>query len=208
MKNLFCGDYLNVLKVMCAKTGVDLVVIEEKNKGKDVHLFSIENEIEFQFVKVSEDLQFLRNDSWGIVFVASFGLLFNKKFIAKCQAIYNFHPGNIFNCRGRHPLPSAIKRKDSNIAISVHLISDEGIDSGPLFAQYFIALDYSKAYNWNYKRILKSLGFLANELCDCIKDGSVPLWHWIPTKESYQRKLSSGELELILSAEKLEDIKL
>jgi methionyl-tRNA formyltransferase len=163
VSNLFIGDYVEVLKVMSKRIGVDFVLIERKNINSEVHHYCIEKNIQYELVDNASDLnKFIKR--WNVVFVASFGLLLKSDFINSCQIIFNFHPGNVFNCRGRHPLPVAIKRGDQSVAVSIHLIDSESIDLGALFSQYFIALDYESSYAYNYKRLLKSLSFLTEQL--------------------------------------------
>jgi methionyl-tRNA formyltransferase len=207
MKNLFCGDYIQVLESMHNTIGVQRAIIEKKNINNPVKQFCENHKIPYQIIESSDNIRTMTHpDKWDNVIIASFGVLLKHDFIEKCDAIYNFHPGNVINCRGRHPLPSAIKRGDRNIALSIHKITDEKIDRGPLVSQFHMALNYKDNYESNYKRLLQSLNFLSQDLFNMISSGIVPTWDWTPDNKSYLPSLTREELEKIIHADTLEKI--
>lgn len=207
MNNLFIGSYLPVLSVLYKESRELSVVIEKKNINSEITEFCKNNKINYHFVELESDIDtWIDNKSFDNVIVASFGLILSSKFLKKCKNVFNFHPGDVHSCRGRHPLPAAIKRGDKKIAVSVHEIDSEEIDRGRLFAQYFVALDYESSYQENYDRLLNSLTFLAEQLCSYLSNNKrPPLWEWEPNENSYLSKLEKNELEHLMSLRKAKD---
>ncbi|NHI01616.1 formyltransferase family protein [Oceanimonas sp. MB9] len=208
MKNLFLGSFLPVLHVFFNSVKNVVVAIEQKNLDSEIHHYCVNNEIDFYIVENLEDLFSINNDSsYDTVLIAGCGIILNDKFISKCNKIYNFHPGDVHTCRGRHPLPAAIKRGDKKMAISVHQILDEKIDKGPLFAQVFFAINYNESYKENEKRLLSCLSFLTKQLLEVLLvSKSFPTWEWQPAENSYLKRLDSKELNSIFEAKKIKDI--
>jgi methionyl-tRNA formyltransferase len=207
MNNLFIGDYLPVLEVFYKKIPCVFAIIEKKNINSPVFIFCKNNNIPLEIIETTMDLKnFIHEKYFNNVIVASFGLILPYFFLDKCKRVFNFHPGDVYTNRGRHPLPNAIKRLDSKIAISVHEIDSEKIDKGRLFAQYFIALDRESSYECNYSRLLKILSFLTEELCLHLSlDREIPLWNWSPEKNSYLERVKHRELESLISLGKVKD---
>ena len=205
MINLFLGTYINVLRVMMRYHDDINVIIEAKNANSEIHKFCIHHDLQFYFVENQQDLeQLVLNRKINLVFVASFGLILNNDIIERCHEIYNFHPGDLYEFRGRHPLPSAILSGAEKMALSVHKIDNEKIDSGPIHAQIFLKIDYEKSYLENHERLQEALPFLAESICNAINEGrEVPCWDWQIPPDSYKSRLDAETLSQIMNAENL-----
>lgn len=205
MNNIFMGNYFQVLKVAHKIIGISQVIIEQKYEDGEVARYALNNNIAINIVDNSSDIEKILRSNYDNGVVASFGILLANNTVNRFKSIYNFHPGDVYCRRGKHPLPAAIMKKDKSVTLSVHLIDSEAIDRGDLFAQYKIAIDYQKSYSWNYLRLLNALEFLAGQLFESIKEGDTPLWKWEPQHRSYQSQLSSELLEKMINAESLKE---
>jgi methionyl-tRNA formyltransferase len=205
MINLFLGTYISVLRVMMEYHDEIHVIIESKNTNSDIHKFCIHHDLHFYFVENEKDIENLVLYSQiGLVFVASFGLILTNKIIGRCHEIYNFHPGDLYKFRGRHPLPSAILSGAETMALSVHKIDSDRIDSGPMYSQIFLKIDYKKSYSENHERLQEALPFLAESICNNINEGrEVPCWDWQISPDSYKSRLDAETLRQMINAENL-----
>ena len=85
----------------------------------------------------------------------SFGKIFKKKFIKNySEGIWNIHPGDLPNYRGRHVISWAFLNNEKKIGISVHIINEK-IDRGFLLAKKFVSRTYKDDESTIQKKILK-----------------------------------------------------
>ncbi|MDD2541972.1 MAG: formyltransferase family protein, partial [Desulfuromonadaceae bacterium] len=155
---IFFGSYVNVLATIVNTINVILVVLEPKKNLSEIKDYC--DSINLKWIEVcSLDELGLEATMWHtpIGIVASFGLLFKSRHINWFSALFNFHPGCIYTNRGRHPLPNAIRQGHRTMAISVHQIIDEQIDSGRFIAKVEFPIDYTSNYQKNYERLLSAL---------------------------------------------------
>lgn len=201
------GDFIQVLEVVHKHLHTLTVVIEKKNSDSLVTDYCKRNLIPYEIVETEGDVNELVTENYfENVIVASFGIILSEEFLKRCRRVFNFHPGDVYTCRGRHPLPAAIKRGDSKVAISVHQIDSQEIDKGKLFSQYFIALDYEKSYHDNSARLLRGLTILAEDLCTYLTLNELPpLWEWTPHDKSYLKKLEATEFDRLLTVKQIKE---
>jgi len=77
---------------------------------------------------------------YEIGFSASFRRIFKAKDIEKFKYLFNLHPGPVSLARGRHPLPCAVKYGHPYIGITMHQITNEDIDAGPILLEWKLAM--------------------------------------------------------------------
>lgn len=208
MKHVFMGQYCGVLAAMHRQIGVNLVVCEKRNyQGSEIEEFVIDNHLQLLCVENRDELTELfssKNLKPSIVIVASFGLLLEQSVIDSCREIINFHPGDIYTCRGRHPLPFAILRGDEYCSITVHKIDSEMIDAGPVVAQIRIPIDYARDYEFQSNRLLGYLSALTEDVCSQYKEtGHVFALKWDVKSSQYCDSLDRDVLGRIMSVPSL-----
>lgn len=85
----------------------------------------------------------------------SFGIIFKKKLIERYSCgIWNIHPGDLPNYRGRHPISWAILNNEKKIGVCIHIINEK-IDRGLLLAKKFVSRTYNDDGVSVQKKILK-----------------------------------------------------
>jgi methionyl-tRNA formyltransferase len=134
-------------------------------------------------------------------FSAGCGLLFSQAVIDSCARVVNFHPGDLFTCRGKHPLPFAILKKLPQMCFSAHGIDSEKIDAGPLIAQLFLPIDYSASYAVNERILLAALPDFAASVIALLQTADFKPWPWRDkVKAPYNKKLEPETLTRVLNA--------
>jgi methionyl-tRNA formyltransferase len=207
MINVFMGAYVDVLRVVNAMIGVQKVLVEKKDSSFWVIEYCNEFNIDYEYVTDGLSIvSAIGGLDVGVAIVGSFGLILSEEVINKFSSVYNFHPGDVFRVRGRHPLPCTILNGTKSMSMSVHKIDSQKIDSGPLIFQYHMPIDYTISYKENEFRLISGLSFSAEYLCAQIKTGRVPLWHWNPECNTYYKRLSNETLDSIIHSERLCDI--
>ncbi len=210
MKTVFIGNFVSVLKVVHSETNLNEVIVEKNNFSDEFQMFCTDKKIKVYEVENLSDIErHLINKNYldVVCFVASFGIIFSMKIINSFKKIVNFHPGDVFTCRGRHPLPFAIKKRLPMMAITAHYIDSEKIDCGPIIAQQFIPIDYNSDYKYNEKILLSTLEYFSHSVILLMENQFVVKYDWsFNFKSKYNKKLLPHELDEIFNAKKLEDI--
>lgn len=143
---------------------------------------------------------------WGaaIAISAGFGLIFKQRHLAWFSRVINFHPGCIFQNRGRHPLPNAIWHGHKTMAVSAHEVVDEEIDAGRLISRIEFVIDYRTDYQSNLLRLLAGLRYLVKDLCLLIdRHAELPSWDMSGEAGRYYPPMSSEQIEQVVSADSL-----
>ena len=188
---------------------ISIVIVEDKPVNSKVIEFCEKEGIPVYVIKKYKDIKTILSKYRKVeyCFVASFGKILKNDVIEKCKYIINFHPGDIFKCRGRHPLPSAILHNHPEMGITVHLIEDEEVDAGPILYRLLIPIDYNSSYRFNEDRLLESLRCLASLVANDIKQGKIVTYKWDVKQSIYFRPLEKEILKSIIESENLKDIK-
>ncbi len=156
MKNekeiIFLGRSLIALKKVLEYTPIKMVIVEDLPASDSVFNYCIKNGIECKRVKNSEEITIVASvfkDGIDLAVVSCFGYILRPQFIDKCCYVVNFHSGILPVCRGRHPLPSAIKYHHEYMGITAHIIEDGKIDRGGVVASLQIPINYEFDYTYN-----------------------------------------------------------
>ena len=200
---VFFGSYLVVLKNLVDKLRVALVVVERGKVDPELISFCRENQLCILEINSLDELPGEQDFLSCIGVVASFGLIFKQRHLDRFAALYNFHPGCVYSNRGRHPLPSAILRGNSTMAISLHRIIDEKIDCGGLLLRVELPISYADSYGSNYSRLLSALPYMTSYLVNCLSVGDVPELNLIEQENSYFPPLPRDVLKSIIEADDL-----
>ena len=81
--------------------------------------------------------------------------IIKKNYIDKFKyGIWNFHPVDLPQYRGRHPIVWAFLNDEKKIGLSVHSINEK-IDQGFLIHKYFVKRNYYDDQNSILKKIIK-----------------------------------------------------
>jgi len=208
--NVFMGHFEVVLEeLICKGVRIDTVIVENKPINFKVINIARKHNIAFYIVDKYEEIEkiFSKYEKIDYCFVASFGIILKSKIIKKCNYIINFHPGDVFICRGRHPLPSAILYNYPEMGITVHLIDDERIDAGPILYRLLMPIDYNSSYKFNEMRLLKALKCLASLVADDIKEKRIVVYKWDPSRSIYFKPLKKEVLQKIINSSRLMEIR-
>jgi len=137
---------------------------------------------------------------YEIGFAASFGRIFRRADIVKFRYLFNLHPGPVSLARGRHPLPCAVKYRHPYIGITLHQITDESIDSGPILYEWKLARP-DLVYQ-DLDAIIQSMAKVSFQMgidliCKTFPDVNLAANKLRP--ESYYPPLSSSDLSEIIN---------
>ena len=208
--NVFMGHCEIVLEELCNnKILIDIAIVEDHPLNFKVVKFCKNRGIPFYIIKNSKDIGKVlsKYENLEFCFVAIFGRILKSNVIKKFKYIINFHPGDVFKFRGRHPLHLAILHNYPEMGITVHLIEDESIDAGPILYRLLMPIDYDASYKFNEKRLLNALRYLAYLVANDIKQGKIISYRWNVEQSTYFKPLEREVLRKIVEAKRLRDIK-
>ena len=143
----------NIVKIL-SKLFLIKKIFTQKKKNFSSPIF---NKVRIRSINKLEKIpkKDFKNVSMAISF--GFGIIFKKKFINKySDGIWNIHPGDLPNYRGRHPISWAFLNNEKKIGISIHMINDK-IDRGILLAKKFVSRTYKDDEGTIQKKILKKI---------------------------------------------------
>jgi methionyl-tRNA formyltransferase len=205
LSSVFMGHFIGALKAVGRLTDLAAVIGEEGKTPTAVQDYCARRSLPLHYVTDSVELSTLfkkRKELRGRTFFsAGCGLLFPQAVIDVCVQVVNFHPGDLFTCRGKHPLPFAILKKLSQMCISAHCIDSEKIDAGPLIARFFMPIDYSTSYAANERILLSALpGFVASVIV-LLHAADFKAWSWRNEVTAlYNKKLEPDILARVLNS--------
>ncbi|HRY85840.1 MAG TPA: formyltransferase family protein [Candidatus Omnitrophota bacterium] len=209
MANLFMGTFETVLSEVINFIPIDCILAEDKPASAKVVALGKKLGLEVRMFRTYDELVAQTGDfkKIGICFIAGFGTILRNDFIQKCDAVVNMHLGDVADCRGRHPLPTAILRKDRMMTATIHLIDSEKIDAGPILGKTSLPIDYDKNYTANEIELLKAAVQLTREVLNQYKrTGSFRGQPWKAPDGSYQPKVPSETLERVFRARTLKEL--
>ena len=109
IKKIYLDKNEELIKKYCYRNKIDFINYSEKNIIKD-------------------------KDFTELAITYGYNKIFSNKIIKKFKmGIWNIHPGNLPNYRGRHPISWALINNEKKIGISVHKINNK-IDRGYLLS--------------------------------------------------------------------------
>lgn len=202
---VFMGHFVEVLRSVDRHTDLAAVIGEEGKTPASVRAYCVQRSLPLHHVTNSAELAALfvdREELCGRTFFsAGCGVLFPQTVIDTCARVVNFHPGDLFTCRGRHPLPFAILKKLPQMCISAHCIDSEKIDAGPLIARLFLSINYNVSYAANEGVLLSALtGFADSVIALLQREGFKP-WSWQEELAApYNKKLDPETLARVLNS--------
>jgi len=205
ISSVFIGHFVEALQSVGRLTNLKAVIGEKGKTPPSVQSYCERHSLPLHYVANSTELTALFIEKEELCsrtfFSAGCGLLFAQSVIDACTRVVNFHPGDLFTCRGRHPLPFAILKKLPQMCISAHFIDSEKIDAGPLITRIFLPIDYDASYAANERALLDALpGFTASAIALIQKKNFKP-WVWHDKVEApYNRKLDSETLTCVLNS--------
>jgi len=144
MKVAFFGSYLFLVPVLLKRFEFVDIYVERKSYASESLRQYYERKIASSekaklFIVPENGPIILPHQRYDLGFAASFGRIFKSNDIAKFKYLFNLHPGPISLARGRHPLPCAIKFNHQFVGITIHQITNEDIDAGPILFETKIA---------------------------------------------------------------------
>ena len=190
----FIGHFGDVLTRLREYFPIETVGIEKRNEATSHELlkFCEEQHLPVFRLESNQDIsRMLDSGCFRYLFVAGFGIILNQKIINRVERVINLHMGLLPQCRGRHPLPSAILNHHTTAGVTAHLIVDEHIDNGPIICQASMPIDYQASYNTNEEALRLLLGNLAPAIHIAHKRNWTSLT--TPTGESNYYKPYQGE---------------
>lgn len=210
MMNLYIGNYIEVLETFHSDLKVHLVIAEKRKVDERILRYCEVQDIQIEFVETPEDIIKIgaQIKSATLCIVASFGLLLKNDFLERIKWVVNIHPGNLRNCRGRHPLPFAIKKGLKFMTLTAHLIESEKFDSGPIIAEVDLPIDYDSSYKVNDRRLRECLPFMTDFIIRQVRDSGRIISSDVNLSTSkYNKRLSLDELEAMMNSKSLKNYK-
>jgi methionyl-tRNA formyltransferase len=205
---IFMGHFVIALEEICKREKPDLVIVEDKPCSSEVVKFCDSHGVVYKKVRSFLDILCITSiyENIDLTVVSSFGLILRKAYIQKNKYIVNFHPGDIPNCRGRHPLPAAIKNKHEFMGITAHLITDEQIDYGRICRKILIPIDYTRNYEYNADRLVKLLPMMVSSIMEEFVSSGGIVGVCVKSIGNYYPPLSKEELDKIFGVECLSEL--
>lgn len=207
---IYIGHFFEALQAIHKQTDLSLVIGEKGKTSEIIFDYCKKNMLPLALVGNSQELGEVLTAAKAkekILFSAGCGILFPQKIIELCSCIVNFHPGDIFTCRGRHPLPFAILKKLPLMAFTAHLIDSEKIDAGPLLAQMFLPIDYNLSYKMNEQALLDVLPIFIESVIVLLSRDNTSFLHWYGRINSpYNKKLEQSILNRIINSENIGEL--
>ena len=209
MKTIFIGRSLSALVTLYEQT--DLVhVLSEKDKTPD----SIFNFCKSKYI--AQTTIFQDSDIGEVIFnhkitdsalmSASCGIIFSQNSIDLFESIINFHPGDIFTCRGATPLLFAIQKRLPFMGFTSHIINSSLIDCGPIIYQNMLPINYEKSYGYNEKLLFSILPETILATVKIVENPSFSPLKWFNRQENkYNLRLSLEEYQKITTAPSLNE---
>ncbi len=133
--HLFTNEH-KIIRLLKKYITVNQIITEKKflkNKNKKIKL--VKNYQNFDRV-----LRNFKNHNLGIIY--GFGKIFKKKQISLYKkGLWNIHPGDLPNYRGRHPITAAFLNDEKKIGVTVHIINEK-IDRGYILSKTYVNRSY------------------------------------------------------------------
>lgn len=208
--NIYVGNYHEVLQSYHLLKGVGHVISEERNVETEIVNFCKKENIQISLVQSGDHVNEVAKKLGQIdlCIVASFGLILKNPFIDRVKRIINIHPGSLYNSRGRHPLPFAIRLGLSSMTLTAHIIEDEKIDNGPIVMEMNMPIDYSVSYRDNDKRLRSCLPYITRYILESLDNRfNIPAIHADLTHSPYNKPIDKEELSELMNATTLDRYK-
>lgn len=159
--HLFTNEF-NILVVLKKHFLIKSIFTENKELYKKLKKLNYK----ILLVKSQKDLINIKVEAnLGISY--GFGIIFKRKFIKKFKkGIWNIHPGDLPNYRGRHPITAAFINDEKKIGVSIHMVNEE-IDRGRLLFKSYVSRTYRDDEISIKKKIFRTLN---NALFSALKN--------------------------------------
>ena len=157
MDSLFIGTRFEAFKILSINTNVKLIITK---KFSFIDKFVNKNLFRVIYVnKKNKENIFKIIDSCHVKIVLSSGFPFilpKKIFLKKNKIFLNSHPSLLPKYKGIRPIVEAIKNKERQIGITVHLMN-ENLDAGKILVQKKYNLKNNSNINYIYKELFSIL---------------------------------------------------
>jgi methionyl-tRNA formyltransferase len=206
MKTVYFGRNINVLKTLQESTELSLVVCDKLTDAEQIDFCAREN-IPFYFAQNRKELTVItssRETLDCVCIVSIFGIILSLEIINSFLSVINFHPGDIFTCRGRYPLQCAIVKKLPFMSITAHFITSTEIDAGPVIAQYSVPINFDTSYKNNEDILFSLFPYFIKSVIQLIDSKDIsPYNRCYENIYPYNDSPSRRTLHLLYSAETL-----
>lgn len=207
MKTVYFGRQADVAQKLYALTNLSLVLCDTA-PTKELAVFCRDNSVPLHTVQSNEEIQNIiikENLHSHVCFVAIFGIILSQSVINSFKTIINFHTGDIFICRGRHPIVATVLKKIPMMCITAHIINSPSIDAGPIIAQQFIPINYDETYGKNESTLLSLIPHFIDSVIRADLVHRAPYTWFIPSEHPYNKNPSAGLIKSLRDANSLRD---
>lgn len=203
MKILFLGSSrfsLIVLKELLSKGENVVGVITQPDKpcgrghkltASPVKVFASEKNIKvYDFDKVKNHIQEIKNIDYDIALVASFGQILPQEFL-DIHLTINVHPSLLPKYRGATPIQSAILNGDEMTGVTIMKVAKE-VDSGDILLQEEVEI-HDEYYLELEEILAKKGGQMASEVIHLIKNNECVFREQNHNEATFVSKLSKQD---------------
>jgi methionyl-tRNA formyltransferase len=207
--NLFLGSVDRVLASMSERIPV-AAVVAPRGRLRNLRLQKKLVQEGTQWIEIASRADFLQAvapfEEIGLVAVAGFSWRINADVIARSQQIVNFHPGDIFKCRGPQPLESSLINGFGNIGVTAHVIDSEEMDSGPVLHRNTAEINPDKGYSWHKHLSNDMLRAVADKVFDAVSGNQdLPPESWDVEQSTWYPREHHDVLKALYCAPRLSD---
>jgi methionyl-tRNA formyltransferase len=148
---------LKFIKLVNQFFTIKKVLVDSSKEELEILNYCNWNSIDIIFYKNKTDLSFLKPYKESYAFTYGFNHIFTNKIINIFEkGIWNIHPGDLPNYRGRHPVQWAMINGEKRVGVSIHSITPE-IDKGNLLALDYIEVEVEDTESMIYSKIFQLL---------------------------------------------------
>lgn len=146
----------------------------------DAKIFAEQNGIPvYQFEKIRQNMDAIREIDYDIALVASFGQILSEEFLNHRLTI-NVHPSLLPKYRGATPIQSAILNGDSETGVTIMKLVKE-VDAGDILLQEKVEIEQGEVYSSLANRLGLIGGDMAVHALNLIESGNA---HFKPQDHS------------------------
>ena len=198
---VFLGTYDRILEAMDRHMPVN-TVIAPRGSLRNMRLEHRLRERGVEWLEVTDREAFMALQSTlpdpGYCAVAGFSWRIPQSLIDRSKAVINFHPGDLFRCRGPQPIAAGLYYRHPELGACTHLIDSEAIDSGPMLERELVPVNPDRGYSWHKQQVMQLLTGQAERLFAALAGGAILEGHsWDVEASTWHPKLAPAVLQAL-----------
>lgn len=217
MKIIFigCAKSSFVLLKQCFKMNLNIIGICTKNKSWNKDFVDLKKK--FQLKKIdtiySKNINSQKTLDWfkkkkpDLIFCFGWSEILKKKIINISKyGVIGFHPTNLPENRGRHPIIWSIALGLRSTASTYFKITNEKVDTGPIISQKKITISKNENSNSLYNKILKNAKIQIKNIVKTVVDKKKFPNKKIKSNSWRKRSFEDGKIDWRMPAENIDNL--